>query len=187
MNTRLAVLSLFLALCCDAGFGQAVTPSITIGTHVLKLGMQEQVVLEQLGPEFNLRADRGSKGTAWSITKHPGSTFEPVGSLFFDSSHRLVSAMRNWEIDETSSKSLFYAINEATKSLESDGLTDCQISSNGASQMEQAPSGEGSGTVSKQEVLIDCGVKKIRIYLFLTDTPGVVPSSIGVTEWLGSK
>ncbi|MGB8028930.1 MAG: hypothetical protein WCF30_04615 [Terracidiphilus sp.] len=37
MNTRIAVLSLFLALRCAAGFAQTATASITIGTHVLTL------------------------------------------------------------------------------------------------------------------------------------------------------
>lgn len=37
MNTRIAVLSLFLALRCAAGFAQTATASITTGTHVLTL------------------------------------------------------------------------------------------------------------------------------------------------------
>lgn len=188
MNARIAVLSFFLALSCAAGFAQSVPPSITIGTHVLTLGMPESTVLKELQGDFELRPDSGStaQNSSWVISKRVGALFKLAGSLAF-TSHKLTSASRNWDVDGSSSKSLFYAIVEATKSLERDGLTDCQISTNGASQMEQAPSGEGSGTMSKQEVLIDCGVKKIRIYLFLTDTPGVVPSNIGVLESLGIK
>jgi hypothetical protein len=55
MKARLFVLSLFFAVCCVAGHAQPVKPSISIGTHVLTLGMPEPTVLEQLGTDLILR------------------------------------------------------------------------------------------------------------------------------------
>lgn len=51
MKAHFSFLLLFLALCCAVGFAQPATQSITIGTHVLALGMSESTVLEQLGTE----------------------------------------------------------------------------------------------------------------------------------------
>lgn len=181
MNTRIAVLPLFLAVCCAAGRAQTVTPSITFGTHVLKLGMQETVVLEQLGSDFNLRAIRGSAGTTWTVSEHPGSEFKYMGSLFFDSSHHLAFAMRYWEIDDTSSSSFFYALESASKSLEGNGLTNCRVSTT-----EKDSSVVGGGNIHVKEILFDCGPEQVSIDQNLSKSADII-SGIGVTERLRGK
>jgi hypothetical protein len=126
MKASIAVLPLFLASqCCATGRTQTVTPSIVIGGHVLTLGMPESRVLEQLGTDFVLRRfPAGAKPagaasppeSAWAIQKKVESGFDEVGSVTFDD-HKLTTAIRNWDIQQSSSNSLFYAINEATKIL----------------------------------------------------------------------
>ncbi len=128
MTARIAVLSIFLATCVLPGGAQTVTPSITIGTHVLTLGMPESKVLEQLGTDLILRkypagvrpsSAKYPPESAWGVQRKTESGFAIVGSVTFDD-HKLSTAIRNWEIYD-SSKSLFYAVNEAMKSLEADG------------------------------------------------------------------
>jgi hypothetical protein len=106
-----------------------------------------------------------------------------VGSVTFDD-HKLTTAIRNWDIQESSSKSLFYAFNEAMKSLEADGLTACRIATYGANQMIDSPTGGGRGSLDTKEILIDCGIKQVKITLNLSDTPGMTPTDIQVSEWL---
>lgn len=188
MKASIAVLPLFLAVCCVPGHAQTAPPSITIGTHVLTLGMQESSVLVRLGSDLELKPiGESSSGSSWAISKKVGSTYQLMGSVYFDTSHHLTSAIRNWEVEDTSSKSLFYAISEATKSVESDGPAACNISTVNANQMIQSPSGGGTGSLDTKGVLIDCGSKQISIDLALSDAPGMTPSSIEVVEWLKGK
>lgn len=188
MKACIAFLPLFLAVLCVPGRAQTVTPSITIGTHVLTLGMPESSVLAQLGSDLELRPmGRSPSGSSWGISKKTGPIYQPMGSVYFDASHHLTSAMSNRETEDTSGKSLFYAIDEATQSLEHDGLTECQISAGNKTQTEDAPSGVGSGTLSTRVILMDCGVKQVRITLYLSDVPGETPTQIEVTEFLHRK
>jgi hypothetical protein len=53
--------------------------------------------------------------------------------------------------------------------------------------MEDSPSGKGSGNVSTNEIVMDCGIKQIHITLNLSDVPGVVPTSVNVRERLKDK
>lgn len=122
-------------MCSLEGGSQTSTPSVAIGSHVLTLGMPESTVLEQLGTDFILRklpagvkpiGAATSPESAWAIQRKTESGFVEVGTVTFDS-HRLTTVIRNWNIQESSSKSFFYAVNEAMKSLEADGLTACRI------------------------------------------------------------
>jgi hypothetical protein len=176
-------LFILLAACSSSANALAVTPSVAIGTHVLTLGMPESLVLEQLGTDLHLQRLPGSSSSSWLVSKKVGSTYKAIGSVTFDS-QRLTTAIRYWVIEDSSSKSLFYAINEATKSLEHDGLTTCQVSTYGANETTDAPSGGGSGSLDTREIFIDCGVKQVKITLSLSDASGMAPSSIEVAEWL---
>ena len=122
MKAYFSFLPLFLALCYATGFAQSSRPSITIGTHVLTLGMSESTVLEQLGTDLSLQRV-GNSGSGWTVAKKGDSVYRLMGSVYFDASHHLASAMRNWDVEDGSSKSLFYAFDAASKSVESDGLT----------------------------------------------------------------
>ncbi len=186
MKARIAVL--LLVVCCAAD-AQTVTPSITIGTHVLTLGMPETTVLEQLGTDLELypiQHPGNGVTSGWIVSKKTGALKgELMGSVYFDASHHLWDAMRSWDVEDTSSKTLFYAINEATKSVESDGLTACHISTHDKSQTWTGPFGTGS--IDSKEIMIDCGIKKITIDLTLSDVPRMVPTSISVEEELRGK
>jgi hypothetical protein len=148
--------------------------------------MQESTVLEQLGTDLELQHLPGSASSSWLVSKKVGSIYKTMGNVTFDG-HKLTTAIRYWEIEKSSSNSLFYAINDATKSLEHNGLTTCHLFTYGASQIIDAPSGGGSGSLDTKEILIDCGVKQIKITLHLSDVLGLDPSSIEVAEWLQSR
>jgi hypothetical protein len=186
MKARIAALSLLLMVWCAQGSSQRVALSITIGTHVLTLGMPESTVLEQLGTDLELRHLGAGKVSSWMVERKVGSVYKIVGNVVFDS-HGLTSAIRYWETDESSGKSLFYAVNEATQSLKHDGLTNCNLSTSSTSRTEDSPSGSGSGSTDTKEVVLDCGAKRIKITLNLSDVPGFVPTQISVTEWLKGK
>ena len=195
MKSRIAILPLFLAVYCVAGRTQSVTPSITIGTHVLTLGMPESTVLDELGTDFIMRKfPSGVKPasamnppvSAWGAQRKTESGFVMVGSVTFDD-HKLTTAIRYWDIQKSSSKSLFYAMNEAMQSLEHDGLTACQIAAYGANRTIDSPNSTGSGSLDTKEILFDCGVKQVKISLNVSDTPGMSPEDIQVTEWLQRK
>lgn len=154
--------------------------------------MTESAVLEQLGTDFILRrfpagvkpsTSATPSESAWAIQRKTESGFVEVGSVTFDD-HKLTTAIRNWDIQESSSKSLFYAVNEAIKSLEADGLTACRIATYGSNRMIDSPTGAGSGSLDINEILIDCGIKQVKVTLSLSDTPGVTPTDIEVSEWL---
>jgi hypothetical protein len=176
MKTRIFVLFLSLVACSATGFAQAVTPSITIGTHKLTLGMPEDIVLKQLGADLHLLQNQSGY---WSVLRQKGQVIEAaLGSVAF-TDHRLSLATRTWEIDESSIKSLFYAIDAASKELEREGLTNCHISTT----VKAFQAGETSTT--SQEVEIDCGIKRVQISLDLADIHGTAPSAnVGVTEIL---
>jgi hypothetical protein len=180
MKARIAVLLLFLPVWCVSGRAQTVTPSITIGTHVLTLGMPESSELEQLGTDLQVYPiqDSGLKdsGSNWIVSQKRQTKDFIIADVHFDASHHLASAAHSWDIEKTSSKSLFDAINEATKSLERDGRTACHLSTYGTSERHfPAFDPEITG------ILIDCGIKKATIELLLSD------SSIEVMETLGHK
>lgn len=54
MKAHIAVLVTLLAVCYVPASAQTVTPSISIGTHVLTLGMEETTVLEECGDDLKL-------------------------------------------------------------------------------------------------------------------------------------
>jgi hypothetical protein len=87
--------------------------------------MPETTVLEQLGADYHVYRV-GESGSAWLVQKDDGSIHEVVGEVSFEA-HRLSSVERSWDVEEKSSKSLFYAIDEAMKNVEREGLTSCQI------------------------------------------------------------
>jgi len=197
MKACIAVLLPLLALGCALGRAQTVAPSITIGTHTLTLGMSETSVLEQLGSDLILKILPGgsarvayatpewrklnSPESSWILEKKSTSgSVEIVGTVGFDA-HRLVLAERHFEVEAASARSLFYAIDLASKSLEHDGFSGCQIST-----LDDNFTVEG-GSSSKKVVFIDCGMKGISVELDTSDVPGWTPTSMGVIEWLHGK
>ena len=139
-----ALLLLLLAVCCTTGHAQTATPSITIGTHMLTLGMLESTVLESLGSNLELRHLGTGKVSSWLVEKKVGEVYKVVGNIAFDG-HVLTTAVRYWEIDDSSSKSMFYALNEAMHNAERDGLTSCTIATYGGSQMIDSPAVQEAG------------------------------------------
>jgi len=184
MKIFITLLSLWFATCSFAGHAQTVTPSITIGTHVLTLGMPESVVLEQLGSDLTI-SDSKTDPTSWVVTKKVGSIFSLQGTVSF-TAHRLSDATREWsiDIDGPSSKSFFYAIDAASKSLEREGFTNCQLHTSDYDYM--ADVGRGSGSLDSKSVILNCGMKRIAIALVLSDAPDIA-SDITVTESLSSR
>jgi len=161
-------------------------PSVTIGTHVLTLGMNEAAVLGELRGDFTLQSISGSvaQSSSWTVSQKMGpDDFRMVGNVAF-TQHKLVDAIRYWHPDEASSKSLFYAMNEAIQSLEREGLTRCQVSTSTAGRVEGSPSGDGAGSVNTKQIVIDCGVKQVTVMLNLSDVPGFTPTDVVVLEWL---
>ncbi len=186
MKVRVSTFLLLLAVCCASGRAQTVTPSIKIGAHTLTLGMPESSVLEQLGTDLKLRHLGTGSVSSWMVERKVGSVYSVVGNVVFEA-HVLTAAIRYWEIQESSSKSLFYALNDAINSAQTEGFNTCAIATNGGSQTMDSPTGEGSGSLNTREITMDCGPKRIKVTMSLSDTPGVVPMSIEVTEWLRRK
>ena len=184
MKIYISILSLCFVACSFAGHAQTVTPSITIGTHVLTLGMPESVVLEQLGSDLTISHPK-TDPTSWVVTKKAGSIFSALGTVSF-TAHRLSDATREWyiDIDGPSSKSFFYAIDAASKSLEHEGFTNCQLHTFDNDYMSDV--GSGSGSLDSKSVILNCGMKRIDITLFLSDVPNTA-SDITVTESLSSR
>ena len=133
MRAHAAILLLVLAMSCATGSTQTVTPSITIGTHVLTLGMAESSVLDQLGSDLELRHLGTGKFSSWMVEHKTGGVYELVGNVVF-SERVLSAAIRYWNVEGSSSKSLFYALNDAVNRAESDGYTTCTISTHGDSK-----------------------------------------------------
>lgn len=163
MMNRTLFTAMFLVVCvaCRA---QTASPSVTVGTHVLTLGMPESTVLEQLGQDLRLQYLQ----PRWYVSKRVGSAYEIVGHVTFDN-HQLNTVTRYWEVNESSSKSFFYAITDAIKSIEHDGMTTCQISSSSETIPMDLPSGRVSNV--NEQVLLSCGVKKVTLLLHLSGTP----------------
>lgn len=150
--------------------------------------MPESSVLEQLGADLELRHMGTGAVSSWLVERKVESIYKLVGQVVFDrNSHRLTSAMRHWDTDASSGKSLFYAIEQATQSLEHDGLTNCHLSNSAESRTEDAPTGNGNGSVNEKTVVINCGIKRINVTMYLSDVPGFAPTDIQVSEWLGGK
>lgn len=185
MNIRPAVLMALFMACCTASSTQEIFPSIAIGKHVLKLGMDESTVLEQLGLDLHLESvsDPNPQVSDWMVMKKVDGLYQLAGEVSF-SSHKLSSATRSWEVEESSSKSLFYALQDAVRSLETDGLRNCKVSTTSTTEMMDSPSGSGSGSVTTQAITMNCGVKRILITLQLSDLPDVDATSIHVMETL---
>jgi hypothetical protein len=53
--------------------------------------------------------------------------------------------------------------------------------------MVDSPTGTGSGSFSTQEIFLDCGIKQVKITLYVSDSPGMTPTDIQVSEWLQRK
>ena len=193
MSFHTSVLSLLLPVCAAAAFAQdPVPPSVTLGTHVLTLGMRESKVLQQLGTDLEVTRLPAAAGpvapdtppeSTWTVEKKIESGSVPVGTLRFDN-HKLTSAVRYWDIKDSSGKSLYYAVSEAIASLVKEGHTKCRISNYSKAQMADDSSGNGSGTRNSSGVLIDCGPKSVAISLTLSDVSGAVPTQVAVIEQL---
>ncbi|MFZ0273960.1 MAG: hypothetical protein WB524_11815 [Acidobacteriaceae bacterium] len=174
MKARIAVMLLSLAVCSVPGRTQTPAPSITIGTHVLTLGMQESNLLEQLGSDLTLT--RGIPGV-WTISKSAVDVKAPIGSVSFDKTHHLSGATRYWILDHGSSRSVFYALNAATEDLEYGGLVDCHLSTGNKDY-----STDGANMHFK-EIRFDCGAKMITLDFITSDTQVTRPE-VQVTEFL---
>lgn len=189
MNARIAVMALFLASICTYGRAQQASPTITLGGHVLRLGMPESTVLEQLGGDFVLRnlpagtklswSERAPEST-WAVEKKTESGFVVTGMVAFDG-HKLVSASHNSEAEVRSANSLFYAVDLASKSLEQQGYVACDLSTTDDGYTLE------NGSVSSKAIDLKCGSKGMSISLETSDAPDHVPTSITVIEWLRAK
>jgi len=138
--------------------------------------MPESEVLEQLGNDLILRAvPKGiGPGSEWTTITPPESTLGRVGFT----NHRLVSVSRNWDVKTTSARSLFYALDLASKNLEEDGFTNCRLTTGDKNQTVD------KGSVSAQQIDLNCGAKGVTIFLTITDAPNYVSTSMHVREWL---
>jgi hypothetical protein len=178
MTIRLFLVSLIVSINCAPGVAQSEVASITIGTHVLTVGLSESVVMSALRADYRLTQMSGS-ASSWVVEKKAGENYTIVGMVGF-SDHRLSGAYRNLEVEQTSAKSLFYAFANATKSLERQGFVDCKLKSS-----EQDIPTEG-GAIAARSVSLACGPKWIEMHLVVSDAPDVA-SSIYVSEWIGHK
>ncbi len=188
MNSRMLV-ALAIALSPVAGSAQSASPSLTIGSHVLKIGMAESEVLEQLGSDLILRTASKVVGpgpeletaaapdSTWTVEKNLAGMFVVLGQISF-ANHKLLSVSRNLEVKSTSSRTLFYALDLASRNLEEEGFTNCQLTTvRGSYPVDK-------GSVSAKQINLNCGMKGITIYLTTSDAPNFVSTAISVREWM---
>jgi hypothetical protein len=146
---RLFLVSLIVSINCAVGAAQPEVASITIGTHVLTIGLSKSVVMSDLREDYRLNQMSGS-GSSWIIEKKTGENYTVMGMVGF-SDHKLSGAYRNLEVEQTSAKSLFYAFANAAKSPERQVFVDCKLKSS-----EQDIPAEG-GAVASRSVSLACG------------------------------
>lgn len=164
MKACMVALPLLFAACCAVGRAQAVKPSITIGSHVLTLGTPESSVLEQLGADLHIYPLGKSPNLLWVVQRDNGPEHEVVGEVAFEADHLSFPA-RIWQVEDNSSKALFYAIDNVEQDLERGGLTRCGLSAKDTDQIVQG------GSVSTKLVTLNCGVKRIEITLVVWNAP----------------
>jgi hypothetical protein len=189
MNLRRLLGLLVIALSSTMGSAQSAAPSLTLGSHVLKIGMAESEVLEELGSDLILRAASKVVGpgpelsastpaeSTWVVEKNLAGMLVVLGQVSF-ADHQLLSASRNLEVKSTSARSLFYALDLASRNLEEEGFTDCRLTTvRGNYTVDK-------GSVSAKQINLNCGIKGITIYLTTSDAPTFVSTAISVREWL---
>jgi hypothetical protein len=180
---------LMVTMCASPGFAQSTPPSLTLGPHELRMGLLESEVLDQLGTDLILRKIPKDTGPAsefttitppesnWAVQKDLAGVTIVLGQVGF-TNHQLVSVSRNWDVKTTSARSLFSALNLATKDLEEEGFKDCKISTVDRNYRVN------KGGVTAQQIDLNCGVKGITISLAVSDAPNFVSTSMHVREWM---
>lgn len=137
--------------------GQAPQDSIDIGGVRLKIGMPENIVLQQLGASFDLHeGPAGEAFTEWLITVK-GSLKSAVGNVCFQAS-KLSCVYKNWTVNEPRTEAGFAnALYGAVSSFEGEGRTkDCTL--------ETGQSLEP--TMQRKDVSIICGHKRLYVNVF---------------------
>jgi hypothetical protein len=151
--------------------------------------MAESEVLEQLGGDLILKTVPKGVGpgpelatvtppdSTWAIEKNLAGMFVVLGQVSF-AHHQLISVSRNLEVKSTSARSLFNALDLASRQLEEDGFTNCRLSTvRGSYPVDK-------GSVSAKQINLDCGNKGITIYLTTSDAPDFVSTAMSVREWM---
>ena len=189
MNLFKPLAILIVTMCGVAGFAQSKPPSLNIGPHALRIGLSESEVLDQLGTDLILRKvqKENGPGSELTIITPPESTYAVekdlagvivlLGEVGF-TNHQLVSVSRNWDVKTSSARSLFYALNLASKNLEEEGFTNCKIATGDRSYTVD------KGSVSAQQIDLNCGTKGITLSLAISDAPSFVSTSMHVREWM---
>jgi hypothetical protein len=187
--TRVKLIAfLIVSVCSVAGFAQSAAASLTIGPHVLTIGMPESEVLELLGTDLILRVPNGlgpgpelmastRPESIWTVEKDLGGMISVLGQIGF-ADHQLVSVSRNLEVKTTSARSLFNALDLASKNLEDEGFTNCRLTTGDSSRMVDR------GSVSAKQINLNCGKKGITIYLTTSDAPNYLSTAMSVKEWM---
>jgi hypothetical protein len=178
---------LVLAVCSVAGFTQSASPSLSLGSHVLTIGMAESEVLEQLGGDLIIKtvpkgvepgpelATSTPPESTWAVEKNLAGMFVVLGQVSF-AHHQLISVSRNQEVKSTSARSLFNTLDLASRQLEEDGFTNCRLSTVHGNYTVD------NGSVSAKQINLNCGVKGITIYLTTSDAPRFVSTAMSVRE-----
>ena len=189
MNAFSPFAFLIVSVCSVAGLAQSPQPTLTIGPHALRTGMPESEVLAQLGTDLILKAVQKGLGPGWELPAitPPESTWLVekdlagmiivLGQVGF-TNHKLVSVSRNWDVKPTSARSLFSAVELASKNLEEEGFTNCRLATSDGSQAVD------KGSVSLQKIDLNCGTKGISLSLTISDAPNYVSTSMHVWEWM---
>jgi hypothetical protein len=151
--------------------------------------MPESEVLEQLDADLILRtapkaigpgpelATTTSPESTWLVEKNLGGVITVLGQVSF-ANHQLSSVSRNLEVKSTSARSLFYAIDLASRNLEEEGFTNCQLTTVHGNYTVD------NGSVSAKQINLNCGMKGITIYLTTSDAPNYVSTAMSVREWM---
>jgi hypothetical protein len=180
---------LIVSVCSVAGFAQSPHPTLTIGPHVLTTGMPESEVLDQLGADLILKAVQKGIGpgselptitppeSTWLVEKDLAGMIIVLGQVGF-ANHKLVSVSRNWDVKTTSARSLFSALDFASRNLDEEGFTNCKLATADGSYAVD------KGSVSAQKIDLNCGTKGIIISLTISDAPNYISTSMHVWEWM---
>jgi hypothetical protein len=151
--------------------------------------MPESEVLEQLGADMILRTAPKAIGpgpelttptspeSTWLVEKNLGGVITVLGQISF-AGHQLISVSRNLEVKSTSARSLFYALDLASRNLEDEGFTNCQLTTVRGNYTVE------NGSVSAKQINLSCGMKGVTIYLTTSDAPSYVSTAISVREWM---
>jgi hypothetical protein len=163
MKAHSSFLPLFLAVCCTAGFAQAVTPSIKIGDHEITVGLPADRVIASLQNDYAVQPDRSTPPRKWVVSA--GKDTIPIGVVYArgNTVTGIQYMLKGRETD--SAQDVFDVLFEAVSKLSAEGRNTCALTTWSGYVAE--------ASLNKAGISFNCGVYQLdlrRIQITGADT-----------------